>query len=83
MTENTRESVKAVLKDMWFNNLAIKEIDDDSDFFELGGDSMAVISILTRIHEVFDVKISLEEFLMHRNFNAQVEIIYNKVLSLC
>lgn len=78
MVELTQELIRATLQEMWFDILDINQIDDKSDFFALGGDSMGAVTILAKIYEVFDVKISLEEFLMNRTFSSQAEIIYNK-----
>jgi tyrocidine synthetase-3 len=51
------------LQAIWSDVLKVKkeEIGTDQEFFDLGGHSLKVSMLLSRIHEVFDVKISWGE----------------------
>ncbi len=74
-----KEFIKKKLMQTWSKVLNSNEIVDNRDFFSLGGDSMNAISILTDIYTSFNIRISLEEFLMNRTLQEQVEIIYLKL----
>ena len=44
---------------MWKNILKIDDIGTNEDFFELGGDSLSAIRLLSQIKTNFDVTISI------------------------
>ncbi|MGE5343370.1 MAG: non-ribosomal peptide synthase/polyketide synthase [Candidatus Omnitrophota bacterium] len=51
-----------VLVQIWENFFGIQPIGVIDDFFELGGDSLKAMNMLTLVHQAFDIKISLEDF---------------------
>jgi amino acid adenylation domain-containing protein len=50
------------LRELWAEVLEMPEADLDDDFFELGGDSLSAVQLLSRVYERFLVNISLTEF---------------------
>lgn len=53
------------LADIWQRFLGIEHIGRLDDFFELGGDSLKAMNIISRIHKELDLDIPLTEFLKH------------------
>lgn len=52
MSEGLR---KEIVKSTWENVLK-EEVDDDTDFFEAGGDSLAAVKICSQLEELLDVR---------------------------
>ncbi len=57
-----REQELAII---WQRFLGIERIGRHDDFFELGGDSLKAMNIISRIHKELDLEIPLTEFLKH------------------
>jgi amino acid adenylation domain-containing protein len=55
--------IEETLVELWADILARKKeiIGRDTNFFELGGHSLKATLLVSRIHQVFDVKLSLQE----------------------
>ena len=53
------------IADLWKNNLAdIPEaIGTDWNFYELGGDSVVLFTIITKIEEAYDIKLSVADMM--------------------
>jgi len=51
-----------VLASIWQRLLGIQEIGIHDDFFELGGDSLKALTIISHIHKELNVEVSLTEF---------------------
>jgi amino acid adenylation domain-containing protein len=58
-----RDKNDNILVDIWSGVLDIEKdiIGIDSNFFEMGGHSLKAISLVSKIHQIFNVKIHLEE----------------------
>ncbi|MET9760110.1 SDR family NAD(P)-dependent oxidoreductase [Streptomyces sp. NPDC006372] len=54
-----QDEVAAVIRGFWAETLGLEEIEDDDDFFELGGDSLSAIQLMARIREQFGVELSV------------------------
>jgi acyl carrier protein len=54
--------IEKKIVEAWQNFLGIEPIGIHDDFFELGGDSLKVTTILSKIHKSFDVEIPLNDF---------------------
>ena len=65
--ENQREQELAAI---WQRFLGIEHIGKFDDFFELGGDSLKAMNIISRIHKELDLDIPLTEFLKHANIEG-------------
>ncbi len=53
------------LTEIWEELLKIKPISKTDDFFELGGDSLTAISLLTQLEIVFDTTVTVKDILEH------------------
>jgi acyl transferase domain-containing protein/acyl carrier protein len=53
------ESVEARLRALWTESLGISAIAVDDDFFELGGNSLTAVELMSRIQAAFQVELSI------------------------
>ncbi|MBE9103497.1 acyltransferase domain-containing protein [Nostoc cf. edaphicum LEGE 07299] len=58
----SRNEVEATIAEVWQNLLGIKEIGIYDNFFELGGDSLLATQVFSRLHQEFQVQLSLHSF---------------------
>jgi amino acid adenylation domain-containing protein len=63
------------LAKLWSEILNIEKPDINKNFFELGGNSLNVMSLIAKIHREFNVKISMEEMFNHPTIKKQAGII--------
>jgi len=57
-----RTSMEEKLAGIWIELLGVESVDVNDDFLALGGHSLLASQILSRLHTVFDVEISLQSF---------------------
>jgi iturin family lipopeptide synthetase A len=57
-----QEQIQETLAEIWKVFFGIQEVGIKDDFFELGGDSLKAITVITRIHRELKVAISLVDF---------------------
>jgi acyl transferase domain-containing protein/NAD(P)-dependent dehydrogenase (short-subunit alcohol dehydrogenase family)/acyl carrier protein len=57
-----RNELEETLADTWQNSFAIEQIGVRDDFFELGGDSLKAIIVISKIHKQLDVEVPISEF---------------------
>lgn len=69
------EPVEQKLKDIWENILSIKVTKKNDDFFELGGDSIKAMQLISEIGLELKVDVSLENIFMHSTFEEVFECI--------
>ncbi|UII24647.1 amino acid adenylation domain-containing protein [Fulvivirga maritima] len=55
-------NIEDELRKLWKEYFGVEEITSHDDFFELGGDSLKVITMIGRIHKKFKVQLSIGEF---------------------
>jgi phthiocerol/phenolphthiocerol synthesis type-I polyketide synthase E len=53
------DSVLAAVRGFWTEALGFEEIAEDDDFFEIGGDSLSAIQLMSRIRDRFGVELSV------------------------
>lgn len=63
----------------WARILKVREIKKNSNFIELGGNSMSVSSMLEKVNDVFSTKVSMEEFYSSTDFEDFVNLIKEKI----
>lgn len=61
MTGDEGVALKEKLRNIWQTVLAQDSIDDGDDFFDLGGDSLAMVYLMTEIDENFGAELDVEE----------------------
>ncbi|CAN5445561.1 hypothetical protein BH10ACT10_BH10ACT10_02180 [soil metagenome] len=57
-----RNVVEARLADIWEELLGVARVQPGSDFFDLGGDSLAMVALLARVREDFGIDIDFTSF---------------------
>jgi iturin family lipopeptide synthetase A len=60
---------------IWENILCFDSIGVNDDFMELGGDSLKAITMLTRVRQVADINVPLEQFFKTRTIRAIASLI--------
>lgn len=60
---------------LWAELLGADDLDDDSDFFALGGDSLLVTQLARRLHDELGVRMPLRDMLAGRTLGRQTELI--------
>jgi acyl carrier protein len=56
--------VEKALAAIWEEIIGVRVTDVSQDLFALGGDSLLAVRILGRIHETFQIELSLDELFM-------------------
>jgi acyl carrier protein len=55
-----RAELECKVAEIWQQLLGVKEIGNDDDFFDLGGDSLLVTQFVSRLSEMFPVELPLD-----------------------
>ncbi len=71
LTEGTEASVAAI----WCEVLGLEAIGADDDFFELGGNSLLGLQVLSRLRGTFEVEMPLRTFFEARTVAAMTRVI--------
>ncbi|MCO7199087.1 non-ribosomal peptide synthetase [Pseudoalteromonas sp. OANN1] len=74
-SQSTKLSVKEQLRQIWMNLLDVEQINDDDDFFRLGGHSMLAIKMLFEVDKLFGVKLSIRDLFMNVSLEMQASYI--------
>jgi acyl transferase domain-containing protein len=61
-TDGPRGDLETALSDVWCEVFGLENIGSAKTFFELGGDSLSALRIVSRIEEVTGLKVSLKAF---------------------
>ncbi|MCP5047612.1 MAG: AMP-binding protein, partial [bacterium] len=59
--EAPRDEVEHSLADVWRKFFAVKDIGIHDDFFELGGDSLKAITVVTQLHKTLNTRIPITQ----------------------
>ncbi|MDC7221509.1 MAG: beta-ketoacyl synthase N-terminal-like domain-containing protein [Spirochaetales bacterium] len=73
------KSPKDKLKEIWQQTFGISEIKDESDFFELGGDSILAVRLCDTLNKTFNKSISLGKLFAAKTFFEQLQLIEDSV----
>lgn len=65
-------SVCAELRRIWQDILQLAEVNDDDNFFEIGGDSLAAVRLLSQVAEHFHVTWTMSQILENATLSSQV-----------
>jgi acyl transferase domain-containing protein/acyl carrier protein len=80
------DELEQLITDIWEKIFGFKKIGIMDDWFELGGDSLTVIQLISRVKEVYPVEISVNVFFANPTIAGLAEMIkellYEKVRSL-
>ncbi|HET9060706.1 MAG TPA: acyl carrier protein [Acidimicrobiales bacterium] len=61
MTGYEEPGLKQRLRNIWQTVLDQEAVEDGDDFFDLGGDSLAMVYLMTEIDEAFGIELDVEE----------------------
>jgi iturin family lipopeptide synthetase A len=67
--------IQQKLAKLWSDLLGSETIGANSHFFELGGNSLNVMSLVSKIHKTFNVKILIREVFFHPTLEELAEVI--------
>ncbi len=70
-----RNKLEASIAEIWSNLFGFQQIGVNDDFFELGGDSLKVITAISKIHKALNVNISIADFFKSPTIKRLVESI--------
>lgn len=63
------------LSKIWCEILDMDKISVNSDFFDLGGDSLCSIKLVSEIYSIFNIKINIKDIFKHPNIKSLSEYI--------
>jgi len=69
------KDIRTTLLSLWADVLSCDNVNDDSDFFNLGGDSLLITSLIRKVNQTFDIKVPPRKMLSSKTLNAQVVLI--------
>ncbi|WP_133468585.1 AMP-binding protein [Paraglaciecola marina] len=72
---STDDKVARRLMDIWFNAGAFGAIYDDSNFFDVGGDSLGIVQLVHAINTDFKISCDFELIYAHPVFSEQLKAI--------
>lgn len=70
-----RNPIEEKLSYLWTDVLHTDKISLFSRFFDLGGNSLNLMSLITRIHREFDIRISLQDFFNNPTIEKQAQLL--------
>jgi acyl carrier protein len=70
-----RDEMEMKLSELWQEILKRETLSINSNFFELGGSSLNVMTLISKIHKEFDVRLSLGDIFNNSTIAGQSEII--------
>lgn len=66
--ENTDCDVKAHLRKLWANSIGVEKIEDEDNFFDLGGNSIIAVGLFSQINQDFGLNLNLATLVTSKNF---------------
>ncbi|MGL5440732.1 MAG: acyl carrier protein [Filifactoraceae bacterium] len=72
------EDIEDVLKAIWRQNLEVDNIDINSNYFKLGGNSLSATKLLVEIEKRLKCKLMLNEIFVNPEFESLLKLIYLK-----
>jgi phthiocerol/phenolphthiocerol synthesis type-I polyketide synthase E len=75
--EPPRSATEHKLADIWQRLMGIRQVGIFDDFFELGGDSLKALTVISRIHKELNVEVTLTDIFNNPNVAGLAERIAN------
>ena len=70
-----RSATEELLAEIWSEILGVEKIGIHDNFFDLGGHSLRVIQVVSRIRQTFDLEISVHHFFKNPTISKLIEVI--------
>ena len=64
-----------ILTALWQETLGQENIDEESNFFSLGGDSLLITTLIRKVNQAFNIKVPPRKMLAMQTFQRQRELI--------
>ncbi|MFI6013679.1 beta-ketoacyl synthase N-terminal-like domain-containing protein [Streptomyces sp. NPDC051243] len=77
-----QEDVSVVLTAIWRDVLGVDGIQEDDDFFALGGHSIIAVQVLARLRETYGVRISLGDLLAGESFRDMATLVEKELAAM-
>ncbi|WP_088550003.1 AMP-binding protein [Paenibacillus aquistagni] len=78
-SQMAKNKTEEILYNIWVNLLGIKGFSRDGHFFQLGGSSLNVMSLVYEIYQEMDIDVSLEEVFTYPVFSDMASYIAGKL----
>ncbi len=75
-----RTPVEQALAEIWQDVLGVEAVSTGDDFFDLGGHSLAVVKIVSRVNALLDIELRVRKFYEHPTVAALAEHVLRCVL---
>lgn len=74
--------LELTISTIWSDVLGMPHVDNSSNFFELGGDSVAALDFLARVTEALNVSVSFADFFQSPTLESIQQIVHRKKATL-
>ncbi|MCG8684922.1 MAG: AMP-binding protein, partial [Desulfobacterales bacterium] len=78
--ENRDRSVTAIIADIWKEVLGISRVSLHDNFFDIGGHSLLMVSVFTRLKQAFETDISLVDLYKYTTVQSLADFLGNRPL---
>lgn len=72
------DAIQRRLRDVWSSELGGQELEDEDNFFDLGGNSLMAIQMLSRVHHEFGIDISFRDFMRAQTLDAFAQLLVDE-----
>lgn len=79
MGEDAKNEYQAFLdcmRKIWMENLAIESVNDDDNYFVLGGDSLKGIKLIAAVKKHFDIELDYMDIFEYQEFLSLANRVY-------
>ena len=80
--KNHNENLEEILKIIWMQNLDIDDVDRNSNYFKLGGNSLSATKLLVEIERRLKCNLKLNEIFSNPEFEKMLNLINSKQLGM-
>lgn len=71
----------AYIYEVWQNILSVKEFSYDNNFFEIGGNSLTAIKVISRLQKKFGIELSILDIFKYSKFSDFAQFIINEIFT--
>ncbi|NQY05269.1 MAG: methyltransferase [Flavobacteriaceae bacterium] len=72
-----KEKLRNVVYQIWQQTLELDELGFDSNFYDLGGDSILAINLMEKVNKSLAINFEISDIFSYNNINSQTEHFYN------